>query len=201
MKLGFATLLLLGSILFICCTSALSHPHVFIVQRLQIVFDDQGIAGFRMIWGFDEFFSSMVADDYDKNKNRTLEPDEIAVVKEKAFAYIAEYDYFTFVKINDKSFKVKWIKDFTATLNNGKLSYQFFIPCHVRANKNFKEIIIATYDPTYYSAIFFAGEHPASIKNGDKFEIQSSIKEDNSTSIYFGTVNPWALFLKFRLKL
>ncbi|MBW1836985.1 MAG: DUF1007 family protein, partial [Deltaproteobacteria bacterium] len=110
-------------------------------------------------------------------------------------------DYFTFVKINDKSFKVKWIKDFTATLNNGKLSYQFFIPCHVRANKNFKEIVIATYDPTYYSAIFFAGEHPASIENGDKFEIQSSIKEDNSTSIYFGTINPWALFLKFRLKL
>lgn len=201
MKLGFATLLLLGSILFICCTSALSHPHVFIVQRLQIVFDDQGIAGFRMIWGFDEFFSSMVADDYDKNKNKTLEPDEIAVIKEKAFAYIAEYDYFTFVKINDKSFKVKWIKDFTATLNNGKLSYQFFIPCHVRANKNFNEIVIATYDPTYYSAIFFASEHPASIENGDKFEIQSSIKEDNSTSIYFGTVNPWALFLKFRLKL
>ena len=182
------------------CSDVIAHPHVFIVQRLKIVFDNQGLAGFRVEWHFDDMFSSMIATDYDQNQNSTLEPAEVAVVKEKAFSYIAEYDYFIFVKINGQSFKVKWIKDFSAVLKNGKLSYHFFVPCHVKAHKLFKQIVIAAYDPSYYTAIFFAQKQPALVENGDQFVIESSLKEDKSTLIYFGMVNPWALFLKFRLK-
>jgi ABC-type uncharacterized transport system substrate-binding protein len=178
----------------------IAHPHVFIVQRLEIVFDNQGLAGFEVEWHFDEMFSNMIAMDYDQNRNNTLEPAEVAVVKEKAFSYIAEYDYFIFVKIDGQSFKVKWFKNFNAILKNGKLSYHFFVPCHVKANPLFKQVVIATYDPTYYTAIFFARKQPARVENGDGFVIESAIKEDKNTSIYFGMVNPWALFLKFRLK-
>jgi len=60
--------------------NVLSHPHVFIVQRIEVVFDDKGLAGFRIEWKFDEMFSSMIAGDYDKNQNKYLEPDEIAVM-------------------------------------------------------------------------------------------------------------------------
>jgi len=181
-------------------SDVIAHPHVFIVQRLNIVFDNKGLAGFWVEWNFDDMFSNMIATDYDKNQNSTLEPAEVAVVKEKAFSYIAEYDYFIFVKIDGQSFKVKWIKNFNAVLKNGKLSYHFFVPCHVKAHKLFKQIVIAAYDPSYYTAIFFAQKQPALVENGDRFVIESSLKEDKSTSIYFGMVNPWALFLKFRLK-
>lgn len=181
-------------------SDVIAHPHVFIVQRLNIVFDNKGLAGFWVEWNFDDMFSNMIATDYDKNQNSTLEPAEVAEVKEKAFSYIAEYDYFIFVKIDGQSFKVKWIKNFNAVLKNGKLSYHFFVPCHVKAHKLFKQIVIAAYDPSYYTAIFFAQKQPALVENGDRFVIESSLKEDKSTSIYFGMVNPWALFLKFRLK-
>jgi len=181
-------------------SDAIAHPHVFIVQRLNVVFGNQGIEGFEVEWHFDDMFSSMIATDYDQNQNSTLEPAEVAVVKEKAFSYIAKYDYFVFVKIDGQPFKVRWIKDFNAVLKNGKLSYHFFVPCHVKAHKQFKKIVIATYDPSYYTAIFFAQKRPASVENVDRFVIESSIKEDKSTSIYFGMVNPWALFLKFMLK-
>ncbi len=185
----------------LCMSSdVIAHPHVFIVQRLNIVFDNQGLAGFGVEWHFDEMFSSMIAMDYDQNQNSTLEPAEVAVVKKKAFSHIAEYDYFIFVKIDGEPFKVKWIKDFNAVLKNGKLSYHFFVPCHVKADKLFKQIVIAAYDPSYFTAIFFAQKRPAFVKNGDRFVIESSLKEDKSTSIYFGMINPWALFLKFRLK-
>ena len=185
----------------LCMSSdVIAHPHVFIVQRLNIVFDNQGLAGFGVEWHFDEMFSSMIAMDYDQNQNSTLEPDEVAVVKKKAFSHIAVYNYFIFVKIDGKPFKVKWIKDFNAVLKNGRLCYHFFVPCHVKADKLFKQIVIAAYDPSYYTAIFFAQKRPAFVENGDRFAIESSLKEDKSTSIYFGMINPWALFLKFRLK-
>ena len=200
-RVGKQVLCLILFLNVLCMGSdVIAHPHVFIVQRLNIVFDNQGLAGFRVEWHFDEIFSSMIAMDYDQNQNSTLEPAEVVVVKEKAFSYIAEYDYFISVKIDGQPFKVKWIKDFNAVLKNGELSYYFFVPCHVQAHKLFKQIVIATYDTSYYTAIFFAQKRPALVENGDRFVIQSSIKEDKSTSIYFGMVNPWALFLKFRLK-
>jgi ABC-type uncharacterized transport system substrate-binding protein len=195
-------LLCLTLFLIVLCVGSdvIAHPHVFIVQRLKIVFDNQGLAGFGVEWQFDEMFGSMIAMDFDQNHNSTLEPAEVEMVKEKAFSYLAEYDYFIFVRIDGQSFKVKWFTDFNAILKNGKLCYYFFVPCHVNAHEFFKEIVIATYDPTYYTAIFFAKKRPARVKNGDRFVIESAIKEDKSTSIYFGMVNPWALFLKFKLK-
>ena len=78
--------------------------------------------------------------------------------------------------------------------------YEFFIPCHVTAIKTKKKVTVATYDPSYYSAIFFAEKDPSSLENTEGFEVNTSIKMDQSTAIYYDQVNPWALFLDFRIK-
>ena len=72
-----------------------AHPHVFIVQRITIVFDDEGLAGFKIRWDFDDMFASMIAGDYDKNQNGILESSEVAVIKKEAFSYTSNQDYFT----------------------------------------------------------------------------------------------------------
>jgi len=178
-----------------------AHPHAFIVQRIKMVFDDQGLAGFKIRWDFDDMFTSMIAGDYDKDKNGSLEPAEVTAIKEKAFSYLANQDYFTFIKINEKPFKVSSVKDFSAKLTEDKrLIYEFFVPCHVSASSNMKQVIVASYDPTYYSAIYYANKNPAAIVQGERYEIKSAIREDESTPIYFGMVYPWALFLDFSLK-
>lgn len=177
-----------------------AHPHLFIVQRLNIEFDNKGLSGIRVIWKMDDMFAEMVAEDYDTNKNGTLEPGEVSTVKEKAFLYISEYDYFSFIKIDGTPFQVKFIKDFTAILENGRLQYEFTIPCHVTAAEQVKRVSVATYDPTYYTAIFFAGNGPVSLTSADPFEVNASVKEDPDTKIYYDMVHPWALFLEFRKK-
>lgn len=178
----------------------LSHPHLFIVQKIKIVFDDQGLAGFNIYWSFDDMFSSMIAGDYDKNKNEVLEKSEVALIKKEAFSYASNYNYFTFVKIDGKPFDVKFIQNFSAELYEKKLIYKFFIPCHVKAISNFKNVRVASYDPSYYSAIFFANKGSVSLNNSESFEVRTVIKEDKSISIYYGQVNPWTLFLDFRTK-
>ena len=177
-----------------------AHPHVFIVQRLDVVFDDSGLAGFKVRWTFDDMFAGMIAEDYDANKNGSLEPAEVEQVKAKAFSFISEYDYFCFVKIDEKPFKVQYVKDFQAILKDGKLTYEFLVPCHVSAAKNPKRITFATYDPTYYTAVFFTERAPVSLISAENFEVKTSIREDESTKIYFDMINPWALFLEFRRK-
>jgi ABC-type uncharacterized transport system substrate-binding protein len=187
-------------ILLISNRFASAHPHIFIIQRFEAFFDDQGFSGIKVSWNFDEMFSNMIAEDYDKNRNGSLEKEEVELIKKEAFSYISQYNYFIFIKIDNKPFEIKYIKDFSASLEKGKISYEFFVPCHVNAIEGFKNIIISGYDPTYYSAIFFAENSPVTLKNSEQFEIKTSIKKDDSTRIYYDTVNPWALFLDFKLK-
>ena len=177
-----------------------SHPHVFVVNKIIIVFDDRGLSGIRVNWGFDEFFSSMIAGDYDKNRNKKLEKSEIALIKKEAFSYLANFDYFSFIKIDGKPFKVKWVTDFSAALSDGKLTYEFFIPCHVKASSTFKEITIAQYDPTYYSAVFFGKNKPVKIEAGPNFETSFKIAKNLKESYYYGMVHPVQIILNFRLK-
>ncbi len=177
-----------------------AHPHTFIVQRLQVVFDDKGVAGIKVRWKFDDMFASMIAEDHDINRNGTLEANEVKRIKEKAFAFIGAHSYFTFIKINDKPFQVKFIQNFNAILSNGKLVYEFLIPCHVTAISQVKKMTVASYDPTYYSAIFYARDASVILVDDDSFNVQFSLKEDPDTTIYFDMIHPWTLFMEFRTK-
>lgn len=71
----------------------------------------------------DDMFASMIAEDHDQNRNGTLEPDEVQSVK--------EFNFFTFIKIDNQAVQIKFIRDFNATLDNRKLAYEVLIPCHV----------------------------------------------------------------------
>ena len=100
---------------------AQAHPHIFIIQCLNVVFDEKGLAGIKVRWKFDDMFASMIAEDHDINRNGKLETSEVQEVKKKAFSFISEHSYFTFIKIDNVPFQVKFIKDFNAILENRKL--------------------------------------------------------------------------------
>ena len=191
-----ALLIILISILVPGLTQA--HPHVFIAQKLHVVFDDSGMAGIKVFWQFDDMFSNMIVMDHDLNQNQAFEPAEVQSIKEKAFKYISESDYFFSIKINDKPFKVKWVKDFNARLIYGKLIYEFVIPCHVTAGLKNTSVTVASFDPNYYSAIYYVNDKPFSLKGSDPFETRASISEDPDNPIFHGMVNPWTLFLEFK---
>ena len=98
-SLVFATLLLL-----VFSQTSFSHPHAFIDNRLTMAFDNDGFAGIRVEWVFDEFFSSMIACDYDTNKNNILENSEITAIGKGAFDNLVNFDYFTVIRIGGEAF-------------------------------------------------------------------------------------------------
>jgi len=187
---------------FILASSQISysHPHAFIDNRFTMVFDAEGFAGIRVEWGFDEFFSSMIAGDYDRNKNGILEDLEITAIKKGAFDNLANFDYFTVIRIGGKPFEVKYVRDFSAALKGGTLVYVFFIPCHVKAVGTTKEIVISQYDPTYYTDMSLDEGQTIPIEGGAGFEINCSIAENPKISYYFDLVHPIETIVRFRLK-
>jgi ABC-type uncharacterized transport system substrate-binding protein len=202
MKKPFNIFLIAASaLLFLFLTLSISwaHPHVAIYNSVVIVFDQKGLAGFRIRWRFDEIFSNMMFLDYDTNKNKRFEPSEIQSIKTKAFSNLGNFDYFTHVKINDTPFKVKYVKDFSAAIQKNSLVYQFFVPCHVQALASNKTVKLAVYDQSFYCNVFLE-EDPVSFENKSGYQIDYTIQKNKEEAYYYGQISPDELTLTFRLK-
>lgn len=179
---------------------ASGHPHVFIENSLTLVFDKQGLVGVHVTWSFDEFFSNMIVCDYDSNRNGELEGTEVKNIREKAFSNLKNFDYFTFIRIDRKPFKVQYIREFSAELKDGKLIYRFLIPCNVKAVAAYKQFVISQYDPTYYTSVFFAEENPIILKGAKGLDAGYHIEKNLKKSFYYGQIHPLEVVLKFRKK-
>jgi ABC-type uncharacterized transport system substrate-binding protein len=193
-------LVIAALLLFLLPDVSPSHPHVFIRNSLKILFDQRGLSGVRVRWVFDEFFSCMIVDEFDHNHNNKLEKSDIHNLKEGAFANLAKFDYFSFITINGKPFKVGYIRDFSAALVDGKLIYRFTIPCHVRATTAFKEFVIAQYDPTYYTRVALTKERPVIVEGASRFEVSCRISKNMEEAYYYGQVHPVEVKVKFKRK-
>jgi ABC-type uncharacterized transport system substrate-binding protein len=190
---------LAAAALSLCTSHAAAHPHVFLYSGLQIIFDDKGLAGVRVLWVFDEMFSNMIISEFDQNGNRRFEPSEIEAVKDGAFSYLRNFDYFTHIKIDGKPFKVKFVTDFSAKIKENKLVYQFLVPCHVSAIDAFKEVKLSIYDHSYYCSVFLAKEAIA-YQNQHPYAVEHRIERNREDAYYNGQVYPEEITVRFKRK-
>lgn len=111
-------------ILFIGCVSLLSaHPHVFIDTRISVEQEKIWI-----LWTFDEMTSSILMQDYDKNRDKMLDDNEIAFLKKDHFDTIANYSFFMHPFDGEEEKTITHVDDFMASFEDSKLRYLFSIP-------------------------------------------------------------------------
>ena len=180
-------------------TLSWSHPHVFIHNSVNVFFDEKGLAGFRICWVFDEMFSSMIIQDFDRNGNSRFEPAEMGHLKKGAFYNLRKFDYFTHIKICGRPFKVKFVKDFSPEIKQGKLVYRFTVPCHARATDAFKEVRLSIYDDSFYSSVLLV-KNPVTVYNSDAFDFEFNIRKNRAEAYYYGQIYPEDIILRFKRK-
>lgn len=183
--------------IFFPAASVQAHPHIFLQNKLEVVFDENGLAGFKAFWEADDFSTTGLTDGYDENENGRLDPFEIKLFEKDSVTNLKQFNYFTHIRINDKAFEVKFVQNFKAQLNNHRITYTFFIPCHVKATREKKEITLSQYDNSYYSFISFSENQPVTLVNGKKFKTDFTIEENKKESYYFDMIHPIALILRF----
>ena len=193
-----AALVITFVLVILATASAWAHPHVFAETYLTIWFDERGLAAIKVRWRFDEMFSTLIADEFDRNHDGSFSGDEVKVIEKEAFANLANYGYFTHIWIDKHKFSIKWVKDFKASLQKGRLIYAFTIPCHVAAGSSFKHITISPYDPTFYTDLGFARKDAFLLEGDNSFQVESSMGRSREISIYYGQVHPLELRLRFR---
>lgn len=193
------SLALIVFVVFVHVPLLAPHPHVFTYSSIKVVFDEYGLAGFEVKWVFDEMFSNMIVHDFDKNRNSHLEPSEIKDIKDGAFSNLKNFDYFIHIKINNKAFKVKFVRDFSAEIKENALIYRFFVPCHVSAGSSFKEVRISIYDISFYCSVFLT-KNSVDFKNTSSYELHHQIGRNKKEAYYYGQVYPEEIIVRFRRK-
>ncbi len=156
-----------------------AHPHVFINYKINTVFSKKDLSGIKMTWGFDDMTSSMMFEDFDKNKDGKFDTSEVQDIKNQSMGNMKKFDYFIQFKINDKPLSVKSINNFYVSINNHLITYSFFIDYKIPVKKNFQKVSISLWDKTNYVA-FEQFKNPITYKLEANIICQDMNKQNSS---------------------
>ncbi len=204
------------AVFFIFTTLTLySHPHTFIDSEVECEFSRTGLEGFWISWTFDPMFTAQIIMDYDIDRNGSFSETEILDIEENAFSNLINYNYFTYITENKRTFRPDNVTGFSASISGDDVCYRFFIPYRSAISNNGNRVIIAIYDDTFFCDIAMKSANCLENSFPDFFRTKLSIGKnsdkiinyDNSFqsvtrdgAVYSGFVNPDELVVEFAKK-
>jgi ABC-type uncharacterized transport system substrate-binding protein len=135
-----------------------AHPHVFAEARLELAVNPDGtVKSLRHVWRFDDFFSSTVLVQFDKNKDLKLEKPELEALAKTVHDSLADYNYFQLVTQNGKDVAMQAPGHMIADFRGNRFLLLF--ETHPKEPLKLSgRIDFGIYDPTFYTAIDFQSD-------------------------------------------
>lgn len=152
------TALFIAGIWLVAAAPASSHPHVFVDATMTIRGDGHGqLTGLTNDWAMDELFSASVIPDFDANANGKLDEDELAAVGEQVRKSIAEWSFYTFIKVGDEEVALAPPKAFQVDWNEttGKLLFRFDMALQNPIDLAAAPVTLTNFDKTFFVAFDF----------------------------------------------
>jgi ABC-type uncharacterized transport system substrate-binding protein len=178
--------LLLALALLAPAAAAEAHPHIWIRASATMQFEDGKITGIRHEWIFVDFFSNALISDFDKNKNKQFDPDEVKELEKNAFVALKEFGYFTHVKVGGKAVTIETTRDFTPTIKDGKVIYTFVAVLPQPVDPRAAQFAAGVYDHSYYVDVEVNPQLGVKLAGGGSEACKFAIVEDKDAPLYFG---------------
>lgn len=102
-----------------------AHPHTFIEIYANIEVEKQKTKKLNFTWKMDEMTSSMLIMETDQNGDGKLDKEESKFIYDNYFLSLKEYNYYTDIKIKNKTQSFPKVSNFKAFIENNKLCYSF----------------------------------------------------------------------------
>lgn len=141
-----------------CCaaSAAQAHPHVWVTAKAQIAYADGKVTGVRHAWAFDPEYSAFVTQGLDANKDGKLTPDELASLATTNTENLAEFGYFTKLKVAGKEQAFTEPREAAMRMEGNILTLTFLLPLKSPAAPGRGVAALEVYDPTYFVSFGFA---------------------------------------------
>lgn len=186
--------------MFVFCSRTNAHPHVFIDTDITVGFDSNGLGYLKVIFVFDEMFSSDFIKNFDTDKNGILDKKENSVIQEKAFSNLINYSYFTHVVAKGKEIKFTGVSNFNAKIKNQIVIYSFILKPHIPIGYDAQQTIkIAPFDKSYYIDVALNKQN-ISFENTNEYSYSYKIIEDKKLAYYYEQIYPECIVLTVKKK-
>lgn len=131
---------------------AQAHPHVFIDTGIALVVDGQQVEAIRIVWHFDELYSSFVMEEFGITPETGITDAAQAAMREAIFDALGEYGYFTEVRLDGALLDPFHAHSFVAELAGAALIFRFEIA--LPEDHRAESIDVVAYDDEYF--IYYA---------------------------------------------
>lgn len=142
-------------------SAALTHPHVLVEARSEIVFNDQTeVTAVRHIWRFDAAFTAFAIQGLDTDGDGTLSQDELQPLAKINVESLQEYDFFTYLDVGPVEATFKDPEEYWLDFSDGRLTLFYTLPLTKPLSAKGQESELAVFDPTYFVAFEMTKQDP-----------------------------------------
>lgn len=145
---------------------ALAHPHVWVTSKAEIDYAEGKVVALRHSWTFDSAYSAFVTQGLDKNGDGKLSPDELAGLASENTSNLAEFAYFTKLKVAGKEQAFADPVEPRMTMSDGALTLTFRLPLKTAVAQGRGVVALEVYDPTYFVSFGLAESADAATLSG-----------------------------------
>ncbi len=155
-----ASAALYGLLLGLAGTSAHAHPHVWVEAREQILFDKAGLlTGIHNDWLFDDMYSAFAVQGLERD-GKLASAADLAPLAKTNVESLAEFDYFTYAKVNGHLLKFGPPTDYALEERPDKRVVLHFTLPLLEPAKTGRFMSLQIYDPTYFVDFELAAQDP-----------------------------------------
>lgn len=148
--------LLLAAGLACAASAASAHPHVWITAKAELVYEAGKVAGVRHAWSFDPEYTAFVTQGLDTDHDGRLTPEELAGLAAENTANLAEFGYFTRLKVAGKDQAFAQPKEPSMRMQGRALTLSFLLPLKTPVQQGRGVAALEVYDPTFFVSFAFA---------------------------------------------
>ena len=197
MTLGRKALTMLLFLVPTWCVEA--HPHVFISNRMTVVFEGDELKGMAFSWTFDQFFTTMILHDFKPAADGTFSPEVTASVKSEDFDNLENYHYFLAFFVGQQPVKKIRIERFRPYVADGdRLVYSFFVPLNLHASAKAHTLRVTVYDDSYYVAFDLMRTTDVHVECGAGMAVDLSVEKTKVKPLWPGQYMPDQLVVKYQ---
>lgn len=180
---------LLPLALLVAAPPAAAHPHIWIEASAQLQLTQGAVRAIEVTWVFDDLYSYAVAADFDRDGDGRLDAAELQELAELSRQNLADYGFFTHLRIAGEHRSPRQVKDFRATVEEERIVYRFTVPLDPPEPLQGGRFAFSLFDETYYvdvaladDGVSLAGEVPTACSERRE--------QDLGQPLYFGLFFP-----------
>lgn len=153
---------LLGLVLLGWSAASFAHPHVMIAVEVTFEIRGGALVALRERWTFDEAYRRSSLEQFDRNGNGILDPDELSAFQTLALSTMKRFDNFTAIELAKTKARMRDMEITRLDMAAVRPVIEFRIAL-VEPLAILSPILIEVYDPTYFSAFSLPSEAALSV--------------------------------------